>query len=119
MNALIDSWSSASSVGEDDHPEMRMSPESAAAVPPALALGDVVLGLPHAPMISASSVMTESNALRFNKETPPACVGRRRMAAIPCGRNRTPAFSAFRDGEAACLNVVYASAATRSRDAQI
>src|SRR5882762_7903034 len=74
MNALIESWSSASSVGDDDHPEIRMSPESAATVAPADALGVVVAGvLPHAPMTSASNVKTESNALRFIKEIPPAC----------------------------------------------
>src|SRR6267143_1157864 len=79
MNALIESWSSASSVGDEDHPEIRMSPESAAtvALAAALALGVVVAGvLPHAPITSASNVMTESNALRFIKEIPPACCRR-------------------------------------------
>src|ERR1700704_1252752 len=86
MNALMESWSSASSVGDDDHPEMRMSPESAAtvALAAALVVGVVVAGvLPHAPITSASKVMTESNALRFNKEKPPACCRRAPHGRLP------------------------------------
>src|SRR3981081_3086022 len=72
MNAFIDSWSSASSVGDDDHPEIRISPDSAATVVPADALGDVAGGvLPHGPMTSASNVVTESNAFRFTLENLP------------------------------------------------
>jgi hypothetical protein len=65
MNALIESWSSASSVGDDDHPDIRMSPESAAlaaALP--LGVGVAVLPVPpHAAMTSASSATTATNDL--------------------------------------------------------
>src|SRR5438132_170814 len=64
MNALMESWSSASSVGDDDHPDIRMSPESAAAVGLApvlaLALGVVAPGLPHATTRIAMSDKTAS-----------------------------------------------------------
>src|SRR5438874_2219288 len=64
MNALIESVSSASSVGDDDHPDMRISPESAA-LAPALALGVFAPGvLPHAAMRSARSATAARNDLR-------------------------------------------------------
>src|SRR5467141_129043 len=92
MNALIESWSSASSVGDDDHPEIRMSPESAATVAPAVALGDVAAGvLPHALMTSASSATMESSDLRFSKDTPPVCFRRAPHGRFPLPPNRTPA----------------------------
>src|SRR5438034_2376372 len=83
MNALIESWSSASSVGDDDHPEIRMSPESAATDAPAVALGDVAAGAPHAPMTSASSATMESSDLRLTKDTPPVCFRRGATRPLP------------------------------------
>src|SRR2546430_909237 len=62
MNALIESVSSASSVGDDDHPDIRTSPESA----PLLALGVDVPGVPpHAATSKATRAITASSDWRF------------------------------------------------------
>jgi hypothetical protein len=73
VKSLIEFVSSASSVGDDDHPDIRTSPESAtgAALAPelaaVLAVGVVVAAgvLPHALMTIANSAMTASSDLRF------------------------------------------------------
>src|SRR2546430_5280637 len=79
MNALIDSVSSASSVGDDDHPDIRISPESAAAVGLApvlaLALGVVAPGLPHAAIRIAMSDKTASADFFIGFPPPRACAG--------------------------------------------
>src|SRR5712691_12624440 len=68
MNALIESVSSASSVGDDDHPDIRISPESAPMVP----LGVVVPGVPpHAATRIAKSATTASTDLPFLIGIPP------------------------------------------------
>src|SRR5207249_11183380 len=69
MNALIESVSSASSVGVDDHPDIRISPESAPREP----LGADVPGVPpHAETRRATSARPASNPLRVRiPEVPP------------------------------------------------
>src|SRR5207244_11578382 len=88
-----DAWRRASSVGDDDHPEIGMSPERAATAAPALALGDVAAGAPDAPMTSASSATTESSDLRLTKDTPPVCFRRAPHGRFPLRPNRTPAIA--------------------------
>src|ERR1700730_14505399 len=74
MNALIESVSSASSVGVDDQPEMRTSPDSAA---PLAAVGVGVPVPPHAVATSATTARIASQIRRFFKvgSSSAWCVG--------------------------------------------
>src|SRR6266540_2804326 len=91
MKALIESVSSASSVGDDDQPEIRRSPEIA----PMVAVGGVPAVPPHALMMSATNATTASDALRTLKESPPVCYRRAPRGRFPLRPHRTPAAQRF------------------------
>src|SRR5688572_391614 len=116
MNALIDSVSRASSVGVEDHPEIRTSPDS---FPPVLG---VAAGPPHAAMTRANSARTASHVLRCFKGVPPPtaedALGTLLRSALSTS-HRTPGASASGGLNAARLHVAHAHAPANTRDAHV